>query len=240
MKKEASEPNGNESYIYHRILSWFGDHKMKLIAITLILGVILGGQWYLSQGECDDLSIKVEWIETEGVRIDYGDEPVAHCYENQELELVVKVTAIREGHLKIIAKRETGKPVKLTKEKGNWSIIYEEITIVDAYVGQPLTELPFHIWAKSREEPDKYTCGITIYGYLDECSTMAKASIDVSEKKPELTETPQTTPPETTEPPIQEQINQWIEENCCLTVGVLIVIAIFLFFIGRKRKKKKR
>jgi hypothetical protein len=31
MKEGASKPNGNENHLNHHILSWCGDHKMKVI-----------------------------------------------------------------------------------------------------------------------------------------------------------------------------------------------------------------
>lgn len=51
MTKEANEQNGNEKDINHRILSWCGEHKMKAIAIAIVVALasLSGGYWYQEQ-----------------------------------------------------------------------------------------------------------------------------------------------------------------------------------------------
>jgi hypothetical protein len=61
MNNESNEQNGNEKNISHRILPWFGEHKMKLIVMAMIVVTsISGGYWYstLSDGtECNLVSL---------------------------------------------------------------------------------------------------------------------------------------------------------------------------------------
>jgi hypothetical protein len=61
MNKESNEQNRNEKDISNRVLSWFGEYKMKLIAMAMIIVTsISGGYWYstLSDGtECNFVSL---------------------------------------------------------------------------------------------------------------------------------------------------------------------------------------
>lgn len=220
-KSEASEPNRNERHIYHRILSLCGEHKMKLILAILVLGSLFGGYWHLSDG-CDTLRLKVEWVPIEGVEITGDTEPIANCRENQELELIIKVTTTEAGFLTVTVNREYMKPVELTKEKGNWSWLFgDEVTVIETYVGQNMTEFPFHVWARSKKEPDMYESGITIRASLNGCEKMAKAHIKILEV--ESTEPPGPTIPPTTPPN---------DGNCLGTT--LLAILLFSSMIARK------
>jgi hypothetical protein len=233
MKEESTEPNGNDNYIKHRIVSWYGEHKM--LTRLLILGILIlglsGGYWYLFDEGCNSLNLSVEWVPIEGYKIDEGDEPTVHCYENQELELIIKVTSTETGFLTVTANREYMKDVELTKEKDNWSwLTGDKVTVIEAYIGQNLTEFPFHIWAKARKDPDEYESGITVRASLNGCEKMAKVHIKILEGEPTVTpETPtppSDTPPPTTSPPI------------CL--GTSLLTAMFICGVLTNSLKKKR
>ena len=111
---KQNEPDGNESHVYHYILSRCGGHKIS--TILLILGLLVlsvcGAYWYFSEDRCEDISLSIAWdssdvYEIEGI-------PVVRVYENEIVNLVVTVSTTKPGALNVIAKSELDKPVWLT------------------------------------------------------------------------------------------------------------------------------
>ncbi len=116
MKQEANEPNGN--YLSHRILSWCGEHKMKLILTILVFGSLLGGYWYTTdrlEGQCGYISLSLSWDSIDVYEI--KGEPVVSCHEDEEMKLIVKASATKSGVLEITASPEKNKPIWLTTTK---------------------------------------------------------------------------------------------------------------------------
>ena len=107
MKEEASEQNGNEKHIYHRILSWCGEHKMKLTLIVVV-AILFGGVLY--QENKDTFKINVE-LEPEKVNV------------GERITLTVRIIPLEQmkGDFEIDIKPENASYIYLHEENASYN-----------------------------------------------------------------------------------------------------------------------
>jgi hypothetical protein len=232
MKEESTEPNGDDNYIKHRIVSWYGEHKMlaKLLILGFLILSVSGAYLHLSQAECEDITLNLSWNATDIYEIE--GEPAVHCHEDEAMQLIAEVSTVRLGVLKVIAKPESGRPVWLTMTKENTSswkkgeiqVYFQSITDQTSLTTHP-------IWVKAQEDQDNLTrhCIIVEAFFVNEdCSKTKHAYIDVSEGS-----IPVPIPP----PNDLERLIKWIEENPFVAILIVICIVGIFLVIGKGKKK---
>ena len=102
MKEEASEQNGNEKHIYHRILSWCGEHKMKLTLIVVV-AILLGGVLYQENKDTFKITVELEperVKEGERITLTVTIIPLEHLEGDFEIEVKPEDTAFIHIHEK--------------------------------------------------------------------------------------------------------------------------------------------
>ena len=236
MKLEASEPNRNEKNIKHRILSWYGEHKMltRLLILGLLVLSVSGAYWYFSEGGCEDINLSLAWESIDTYEIEGN--PAIRAYEDEEVKLMVTVSTTKSGVLRVMAKPESMKPIRLTMTKENpnsWR--NSEIEVYFHSIEGQLQPVSHPVWVTAERDRDglpRHSIIVEAYFVNEECSVTKYAYIDVS-KGPYPTPTPTPTPG-----PIEEAI-EWAKQNPIPTIIILGVV-IFAIYEIRKRKRKKK
>ena len=227
MKEEPTEPNGNEKDIKHRVLSWCGEYKMKVIIFVIITALISVpvGFWYeTQQADCSGFNLNLGW-DMEGVEpsvATIGDIET-EIAPTQEAKFVITVTTPKEGNLKVII----DSPEKTIEVYKGEETIKQVLpcTVRELFVLKGENMEVATIRLKASERPLKY--GVTVYATLDnQCNISRNAYFSVSE-----TPTPTTTPP-TTSP------NG--EDTPCYGVVIILVIILVSILLRKKKRKKKK
>lgn len=114
------DTRGKQIFISHRFLSWRGDHKMKVIAIAILLALasLSGGYWYHTQQvDCSGFELNLSWDTTKGgtTIITPTEDVEVEINSTQEAILVIETNTPREGTLRVTAdSRDTA--IELYKE----------------------------------------------------------------------------------------------------------------------------
>jgi hypothetical protein len=238
MKSEASEQNGNEKHIYHRILSWCGEHKMltRLLIIGIFALTFTGAYLRFSEEGCESINLTLNWPETGDTYSIKGD-PAITTYEEEEIMLSVTVSTVKPGLLKVIAKPESDRPVWLTmnrEDKNSWK--KGEIQVYYHSIVNQLESTSSPVWIKAKKDQDGLAlhCIIVEAFFLNgECSIIKYAYIDV--EKGAIPTIPPVTPPPTSEPdPWYERIWNW----CTGTVTLAVTTLLGVFFLHLRKENE--
>lgn len=235
MKDEPTDPNRNEKDIYHRILSWCGEHKMKIGFGIAVCAIIL---LMISTSNQHYVEIEADWDTTEGgetVAYYPPDEPMIEIPADTFAKLNVKITAFGGSSVNIptnlaikcrAAKEDAGVEFKMNENIYPNSFAFPMQTF---YTPKAIYE--FSIFVKAPLDEDIYANKIEICAgvdsYPEECKVVwlrIKGAKDV---------TP-TTPPSTTPPP---NVTDSIIFFAGIVICVVITIAVYKW---RKRKRKKK
>ena len=224
MKEESTEPNGNDNYIKHRIVSWYGEHKMKL-AFLFAVSILFGGIIYHVENE-NGFKITVD-LTPDNVKI------------GQQMTLNIKIIPLKllKGEFETEIKPESTTYITLHEEKAifdqekqAWVINLGEL---DLKVGM---DRPYIYYLTGDTERSASTWRIDIsvrykqegYSEISEehhvakYITVAKGDVPIS---------------------LWEKIRQWLRRNTGHCLGTEM---ISLFVIGgtiilvKKRKKKEK
>ena len=170
MKEEASKQNGNEKHIYHRILSWCGEHKMKLFVMSIIVAIIsiCGLTWHMSEG-CSDIAIDLEWVgiyDSMFIETEHGKIP--NILENEPVKVQIKISTLKGGKLKAIAEKQEGSKVQISETRdGPWK---DNLTIISiANLEKPLAMTELSMWIKGEKHPQEFDSGIYVKATLNGC-----------------------------------------------------------------------
>lgn len=217
-----SEPSKDEKHLRHRILSWCGDHKMKL-AFLFVVAILFGGAIYHVEKE-DTFEITVN-LEPERVKI------------NERMSLTVEIIPLEhvKGEFEIEIKPENPNYIFFLEssaifnsEKQSWII---KLGKLDLKVGM---NWPYIYYLSGRTERSASTWKIDVYvRYMPEGSPenieehheVRYFTVEQSEFKP---------------PSFWDKVRQWLRRNTGHCLGTDI---IFLFVLSggivllRKRKK---
>ncbi len=214
-----------QTFISHRILSWCGDHKMKVIAIAMLLALasLSGGYLYQEQTPCTDITLELKWAS--GTPIATETDPTITCYEDEPVQLLITYSTSKGGVLLIAVESQEVGLVSFSKDKdeGYSSTRLELISRtltgpVDS--ANPTTEF---VWVKAKFNSKGFKDGVYVKATLDEsCKKEGHAFLDV---KRLITPPP---PP----CPIQRFIN-WFKNLCA---GTFVIFAIIPFLAVVKRK----
>ncbi len=208
-----------QTFISHRILSWCGDHKMKVIAIAILLvasGVVL----HLPQEECPHIQLALEWAkDQESTQVEGAHGKIPQFQENQPMELIIKLATTNPGKLNVVIENEVGTPVTFSEsENGPWSnnlLLMQTTNLI-----KPVSEVEMSIWVKSAVHPQGFDCGLLVKASLDSCQSAQHLYFTVLE-------TP--APNSSTPPP----------DGPCSGTGQLVTvifIGIIITYINQKRK----
>jgi len=213
MNNNDNESKRNENHIYHCILSWCGEHKMKLLLIgILISSIFLGGYWSMNE-ECPNIKIDLMWAEAQNlpqIQGEHGEIP--QIEENVPEELLVTLYALGSGKFHAIIEKQQGSNVKIAETKnGPWK---DQITLIStAVLNMDLQETTFSVWIKAERHPQGFDSGIYVEASLTE-SCVRSEHLYFSVISPKPTDTPTPTPSPT-------------PSSSCLG-SFFIVIVIFL------------
>ncbi len=213
-----------QTFISHRLLSWCGDHKMKVIAIAILLALasLSGGYWYHTQQvECSGFELKLSWDTTKGgTNITTATKDVeVEINSAQEAILVIETKTPKEGTLRVTAdSRDTA--IELYIE-GNITKEAPPCIVREVYILKGENRIGT-IRLKAPESSQKY--GVIICATLDnQCETCKGAYFKVL---------PAPTPPPSPTPcPIQKFIN-WVKNLCA---GTFVLFAIVPFWAVVRR-----
>jgi hypothetical protein len=221
MNKELNEQNGNERNISNRVLSWFGEHKMKLVFL-FVVGILFGGTVYLAENK-----------DTFKISVDLKPEIIQ---SNERLELTVKIIPLEQvkGEFEIEVKPENNQYIhilesgaKYDPEKQSWTINLGEL---DLKVGMDWPYI-YYFTADTERTASTWEIDVTVR-YIPEISP---ESVEEHYVAKYFTVEKKAVPP----PSRIDKIRHWSKKNLgfCSGTEMIVFIALFGFLFSKRRGK---
>ena len=231
MKEETTEPNRNDNYIKHRIVSWYGEHKMltKLLILGFLIIGFSGGYWYVSD-DCSDITLELEWASGAPLLGENGteeEEPTIEWTEGEPIELIVTIGTEREGVLLVTVESQEPGISNFCKTKGGTYTSYK-LEIVSINLHESLNQVRSSVWIKSDVNPKGFKNGIYVKAELDgNCKKERHAFLKID---------PASVPP----PSDRENIEMFIEEHgTFIVIGILFLVVIYIIYKVHGKSKPK-
>jgi hypothetical protein len=224
MNKETNEQNGNEKDISHCVLSWCGEHKMKAIAIALVVALasLSGVYWYQGQTPCTDITLELKWAS--GTPIKSEANPTITWYENEPVQLLITTSTTRGGVFKVTIESQEVGLVSFSKtvDRGYSTLLTE---VVSEGLTGPRNPTENYVWVKAKINSKGFKDGVYVKATLDgSCKKEGYAFLKTIQKP---------TPPE---PPFQERAWNWIEKHPNeAVIGAAIALIVLIIIAARRR-----